>query len=121
MLQVRSYYLKILEAQGVMQEGRGQVEEAWPAYLQALMLDPDHAPALISIGELLRKKGSMSLPVARSFLCDALRIEPTNRAAWYCLGMIHKEDGRTTDASDCFQAAAMLAESDPIESFSSVL
>ncbi|KAK9161459.1 hypothetical protein Syun_007800 [Stephania yunnanensis] len=117
----KPYSAAILHTEGVMQEGRGQVEEAWPAYLHALMLDPDHAPALISIGELLRKKGSMSLPVARSFLCDALRLEPTNRAAWYCLGMIHKDDGCTTEASDCFQAAAMLAESDPIESFSSVL
>jgi len=53
--------------------------------------------------------------VARCLLCDALRIEPTNRMAWYYLGLTHKADGRITDAADCFQAASLLEESDSIE------
>jgi hypothetical protein len=40
--------------------------------------------------------------------------------AWYYLGMVHRNDGRLSDAADCFQAASMLEESDPIESFSSI-
>lgn len=63
----------------------------------------------------------MALPVARSLLSDALRIEPTNRMAWYYLGLVHRDDGRIADATDCFQAASMLEESDPIETFSSIL
>lgn len=61
------------------------------------------------------------MPVARSLLSDALRIDPTNRMAWYYLGMVHRDDGRKADAADCFQAASMLEESEPIESFDSIL
>lgn len=90
-------------------------------YSKSLILDPWYSPAKVSLGALLWKIGSMSLPVARSFLSDALRLEPTNRSSWFYLGMVHRDDGRVTDAADCFQAAAMLEESDPIESFSSFL
>ncbi|GAU31681.1 hypothetical protein TSUD_222850 [Trifolium subterraneum] len=65
--------------------------------------------------------GSKALATARSMLSDALRIEPTNRMAWYYLGLVHKNDGRMVDAADCFQAASMLEEFDPIESFNTVL
>ncbi|KAL3603649.1 hypothetical protein D5086_004508 [Populus alba] len=67
------------------------------------------------------ERDSNALPVARSILSDALKIEPTNRMAWYYLGIIHRVDGRIADAADCFQAASMLEESDPIENFSSIL
>ena len=67
------------------------------------------------------KEHQPTLPVARSLLSDALRIDPTNRKAWYYLGLVHKYDGRIADATDCFQAASMLEESDPIESFSTIL
>jgi tetratricopeptide (TPR) repeat protein len=73
------------------------------------------------ISALLSKIGSKALPVARSLLSDALRIDPTNRMAWYYLGMVHRDDGRIADAADCFQAASMLEESDPIESFVYIL
>jgi len=72
------------------------------------------------IGGVLSNRGLKGLPVARSLLSDALRIDPTNRMAWYYLGMVHRNDGRLSDAADCFQAASMLEESDPIESFSSI-
>lgn len=91
------------------------------AYINALLLEPGYVPCKILIGAVLSKMGSKVLPVARSLLSDALRIEPTNRMAWYYLGVVHKDDGRVGDAIDCFQAASMLEESDPIESFSSIL
>ncbi|KAF2302233.1 hypothetical protein GH714_033824 [Hevea brasiliensis] len=103
----------------VMHEGRGNVQEAMCSYANALLLEPSFVPCKILIGALLSKMGS-ALPVARSILSDALRIEPTNRMAWYYLGMVHKDDGRMADATDCFLAASMLEESDPIESFSSI-
>lgn len=106
---------------GVIHEACGKTQKALASYCNALLLDLNHVQSKVSIGALLWKMGPKSLHVARSFLSDALRLEPTNRLAWYYLGMVHKDNGRITDASDCFQAAAMLEESDPTESFSSIL
>ena len=106
---------------GVKLEAHGQIQEALAAYFNALLLDPGYVPCKILIGALLLKMGSKSFPVVRSLLSDALRIEPTNRMAWYYLGMVHRNDGRIADATDCFQAASILEESEPIESFSSIL
>ncbi|TQD77155.1 hypothetical protein C1H46_037319 [Malus baccata] len=106
---------------GVIFEGQGQIQEALATYIDGLLLEPCYVPCKILIAALLSKMGSTALPVARSLLSDALRIDPSNRKAWYYLGMIHRDDGRIGDAIDCFQAASMLEESDPVESFSSVL
>lgn len=104
-----------------MHEARGDVQKASLAYGNSLSMELDYVPCKVSIGSLLWKMGAKSLlPVGRSFLSDALRFEPTNRMAWYYLGMIHRDDGRLADAADCFQAASMLEESDPVESFSSI-
>lgn len=97
------------------------MHEALSGYINALLLEPSYVPSKILIGAVLSKVASKALPVARSLLSDALRIEPTNTMAWFYLGVIHRDDGRIADAADCFQAAAMLEESDPIESFSSLL
>ncbi|CAM8986460.1 unnamed protein product [Rhodiola kirilowii] len=109
-----------LHTEGLMCEKRGQVPEALAAYINALLLDPNFVPTKVLLGALLSNMGSKALPAARSILSDALRIEPTNRMAWFHLGVVHKKDGRTADSADCFQAASMLEESDPIESFSTV-
>ncbi|WZZ07858.1 hypothetical protein YC2023_093779 [Brassica napus] len=79
-------------------------------------------PCKVAVGALLSERGKEhqpTLPVVRSLLSDALRIDPTNRKAWYYLGLVHKYDERIADATDCFQS--MLEESDPIESFSTNL
>ncbi|XXG79015.1 hypothetical protein AAC387_Pa09g0176 [Persea americana] len=118
---LKQYSAATFHTEGVIHEARGKIQEALDAYCNALSLDLDHVHSKVSIGAMLWKMGPKSLPVARSFLSDALRLEPTNRLAWYYLGMVYKDDGRITDASDCFQAASMLEESDPIESYSSIL
>ncbi|KAF7829138.1 protein NPG1 [Senna tora] len=105
----------------VIFEGREEDQAALGALFNAFILDPSYVPSKILAGALMLKLGSKGLPVARSLLSDALRIDPTNRKAWYYLGMVHKDDGRLGDAADCFQAASMLEESDPVESFSTVL
>lgn len=119
--ELKQYSAEVLYTEGVMLQGRGQVEEAMSSYINALLLDPSFVRCKILIGALLSKRDSNALPVARSILSDALKIEPTNRMAWYYLGIIHRVDGRIADAADCFQAASMLEESDPIENFSSIL
>ncbi|KAH0889877.1 hypothetical protein HID58_052306 [Brassica napus] len=107
-----------------MWEGRKEFKPALAAFLDGLLLDESSVPCKVAVGALLCERGKEyqpTLPVARSLLSDALRIDPTNRKAWYYLGMVHKHDGRIADATDCFQAASMLEESDPIESFSTIL
>ncbi|CAO2812852.1 unnamed protein product [Amaranthus hypochondriacus] len=118
---LRQYSAETLHTEGIMNEGRGSIKEALAAYTNAVFLDPEYVPCKILLGALLSKMGPQALPVARNVLSDALRFDPTNRNAWYYLGMVHKDDGRYSDAAECFQAASMLEESDPIESFSSIL
>ncbi|KAI4327965.1 hypothetical protein L6164_020368 [Bauhinia variegata] len=117
----KQYPVAALHTEGVMAERQGQKQEAVAAYMNAALLEPSYVPNKNSLGASLLKMGSQAMPVARSLLCDALRIDPTNRMAWFYLGMVHKDDGRIGDAADCFQAASMLEESDPIESFSTIL
>ncbi|CAN6701642.1 unnamed protein product [Malus baccata var. baccata] len=119
--ELKQHSAETLHAEGVIFEGQGQIQEALATYIDCLLLEPCYVPCKILIAALLSKMGSTALPVARSLLSDALRIDPSNRKAWYYLGMIHRDDGRIGDAIDCFQAASMLEESDPVESFSSVL
>ncbi|KAH9791438.1 protein NPG1 [Citrus sinensis] len=118
--ELKAYSAEMLHTEGVMHEGCGQTHEALRAYINALLIEPSYVPCKVLVGSLFSKLGPKALPVARSLLSDALRIEPTNRKAWYYLGLVHKDDGRIADAADCFQAASMLEESDPIESFSSI-
>ncbi|OWM73257.1 protein NPG1 [Punica granatum] len=116
----KAFSAEALHTEGMMHERRGQIAEALASYINALLLEPSYVPCKILIGAVLYKMGPSALPVARGLLADALRLEPTNRNAWYYLGVVHKEDGRVADAADCFQAASMLEESDPVESFSSL-
>ncbi|KAL7260151.1 hypothetical protein ACSBR1_005922 [Camellia fascicularis] len=114
------YFAEMMHTEGIICEERGQIHEALAAYINALLLEPGYVPCKVLIGAVLSKMGSKVLLVARSILSDALRIQPTNHMSWYYLGLVHRDDGRIGDAIDCFQAASMLNESDPIESFSSM-
>ncbi|CAJ1930940.1 unnamed protein product [Sphenostylis stenocarpa] len=120
-MELKEYSAALMHAQGVLLEGRGQNDEALVAAINGVLIEPTHVPCKIFMGSMIHKMGPKYLDSARSSLSDALRIEPTNRMAWYYLGLLHKNDGRIGDAADCFQAASMLEESDPIETFSSVL
>ncbi|KAK1384076.1 O-linked n-acetylglucosamine transferase, ogt [Heracleum sosnowskyi] len=115
------YSAETLHTEGLMFQRRGETKEALAAYVNALLLEPSYVPCKILIGSALAKMGQKMLPPVRTLLTDALKIEPTNCMAWYQLALVHRDDGRLADAADCFQAAAMLEESDPIESFSSIL
>lgn len=106
---------------GTIHQRRGEIDEALATYVNSLLVEASHVPSKISIGAIMSDRGLPMLPVARTLLSDALRLEPTNRMAWLHLGFVHKLDGRLSDAIDSFQAASMLEESDPIESFNSIL
>lgn len=104
---------------GLLYEAKGLHQEALKAFRKALDVEPTHVPSLVSTGCILRQLGGQSLPVVRSFLMDALRIDRTNSCAWYNLGLIYKADegASALEAIECFEAAALLEESAPIEPF----
>ncbi|KAB2040041.1 hypothetical protein ERO13_D02G046900v2 [Gossypium hirsutum] len=104
---------------GILNEARGLHQEALRSYKKALDVNPTHVPSLISTACILRQLGGQSMPIVRSFLMDALRLDRTNPAAWYNLGLLYKADvsASALEAAECFEAAAVLEESAPIEPF----
>lgn len=88
------------------------------SFRNALDVDSTHVPSLISVARLLTQMGGASI-TARSFLRDAVRIDQTNHTAWYYLGLLYKADVNASleDAVECFEVAAMLEESAPVEPF----
>ncbi|CAN1760233.1 Protein NPGR2 [Linum perenne] len=104
---------------GVLYEAKGMQQEALKAYKAALDVEPNHVPSLISTACVLKSVGVNSLPVIKSFLTDALRFDKLNHSAWHQLGLITKADpsASAVDAMECFEAAAMLEETAPIEPF----
>ncbi|KAL6532436.1 hypothetical protein OROGR_014406 [Orobanche gracilis] len=108
-----------LHSAGLLYEAKGQQNEALKSFQKALDIEPNHVPSLISTAIVLKKLGNQSLPVVKSFLTDALRLDRTNSTAWYNLGLLYKIDNSSSamDAAECFEAAAQLQESEPVEPF----
>ncbi|EEF33550.1 protein NPGR2 [Ricinus communis] len=106
-------------AAGLLYEAKGSHQEALRAFRAALDVDPTHVPSLISTASVLRQFGSQSIPIIRSFLTDALRLDKMNHSAWYNLGLLYKADASASalEAAECFEAAAILEESAPVEPF----
>ncbi|XAR57454.1 hypothetical protein NMG60_11025607 [Bertholletia excelsa] len=104
---------------GILYKARGLPKEALRSFEKALDVDPNHVPSLISMAIVIRELNDQSLPVVRSFLTDALRLDRTSPFAWYNLGLLYKAEGGTSaqEAADCFEAAALLQESIPVEPF----
>jgi ATP-dependent RNA helicase DHX36 len=104
---------------GKIYEAKGLTKEALGAFFRALDLDPKHVPSLISTATVLRQLGDRPLPSIRCFLTDALQLDRTNHVAWFNLGLLYKEEGgrSAAEAAECFQAAAFLKETAPVEPF----
>lgn len=112
--------LRLTPLTGALHETRGELLDARAAYGNALSIDPNYVPCKIAMGALIAKAGGSSLPVARSYLTDALRLDPTNHLAWYHLGLVHKDAGHLSQATDCLEASVLLEQTAPVESFSSI-
>ncbi|KDO81501.1 hypothetical protein CISIN_1g005603mg [Citrus sinensis] len=102
---------------GMLFEAQSQYKEALVSFSISLAIEPDYIPSIISTAEILMKLGRQSMPIARSFLMNALRLEPTNHDAWMNLGLISKMEGSLQQAADYFQAAYELKLSAPVQSF----
>ncbi|XWS47011.1 hypothetical protein CRYUN_Cryun14cG0117300 [Craigia yunnanensis] len=115
-----SYSAVRYHATGVLYERKGLLKEAMKAFRSALDIDPDHVPSLISAAGVLRQLGTQSSAVIKSMLMNALRVDRMNPSAWYNLGLLHKAEDTASaleEAAECFEAAAILEESAPVEPF----
>ncbi|KAK9067531.1 hypothetical protein SSX86_011642 [Deinandra increscens subsp. villosa] len=104
---------------GLLYEAKGLDKEALKAYEFALDMDPGNVQSLVSMAMVLRRLGGKSGPVIRSFLTEALRLDRMNPWAWYNLGQFYKDEGPgfIKEAVDCFEAASILEETEPVEPF----
>lgn len=102
---------------GRVLEAKEQYKDAIAAFAVSLSISPDYVPSIVSTAGTLMKMGNKSLHIAKSFLMNALRLEPTNHEAWLNLGLIYKMEGSMQQAADAFQAAHELKVSAPVQSF----
>ncbi|KAL9408413.1 hypothetical protein AB3S75_046888 [Citrus x aurantiifolia] len=104
---------------GLLYEAKGLQQEALVSFRKALDAEPNHVPSLVSIARVLRQIGGESMATIRCFLTDALRLDRTNTPAWYNLGLLYKAyaGASALEAVECFEAAALLEESAPVEPF----
>ncbi|KAL8254478.1 hypothetical protein R6Q59_032699 [Mikania micrantha] len=116
---IRNYSASTRHTIGLLYEAKGLYKEALKAYKHALDVDPIHVQSLVSMAVVFRKLGGQSGPTARSFLNEALRVDMMHSSAWYNLGLLLKDEGPMClrEAADCFEAAGVLKETEPIEPF----
>ncbi|KAF3624046.1 putative F-box/kelch-repeat protein-like [Capsicum annuum] len=104
-------------ATGALFQAKARHKEALVAFSVSLSIEPDYIPSIVSTAKVLMKMGNGAVPIARSFLMNALRLEPTNHEAWFNLGMLAKMEGSVQQAADFFQAAHELKLSAPVQTF----
>ncbi|OQU93053.1 hypothetical protein SORBI_3001G467200 [Sorghum bicolor] len=120
-ISINFFYPKCWHVRGLLLEAQFLHKEALMAFSFALSIDPDYVPSMVCMAGILRDIGGNSLSIARTYLRNALRLEPTNHRAWLSLGLVLKAEGSLQEAADCFQAAYELRELSPIQDFSEQL
>jgi tetratricopeptide (TPR) repeat protein len=108
----------IASAAGLILQAQSLHQEALTAFSLSLSIDPDYVPSMVCMAGILTILGGKSLSIARTFLRNALRLEPTSHQAWLRLGLVLKSEGSLLEAADCFQAAYELQELSPIQDLS---
>ncbi|KFK28981.1 hypothetical protein AALP_AA7G073100 [Arabis alpina] len=102
---------------GLCQEAKSLHEEALISFFMSLSIEPDHVPSIVSVADVMMKSGGESLATAKSFLMNALRLDPRNHDAWMKLGLVAKMQGLSQQAAEFYQAAYELELSAPVQSF----
>ncbi|KAL4571957.1 hypothetical protein LXL04_018725 [Taraxacum kok-saghyz] len=113
---ISNYSASTRHVTGLLYEAKGLNRQALKAYKHALDVDPSHVESLVSMAVVLRKVGGRCGPVGRSFLNEALRVDKMNSRVWYNLGLCLIDEA-PIEAGDCFEAAGVLEETEPIEPF----
>lgn len=103
----------------MLNQSKGLYKAALGDYHNALAVNPSHVPSLVSSAVVLRKMDKQSPAIIRSLLTEALRLDRMNASAWYNLGLLYKEggSGSALEAAECFEAAILLEETEPVEPF----
>ncbi|KAM3355987.1 protein NPGR2 isoform X1 [Capsicum galapagoense] len=116
---VSSYSACRLYTAGLLNQSKGLYKSALEDYSNALAVNPSHVPSLVSSAVVLRKIGKQSPAIIRNLLTEALRLDRMNASAWYNLGLLYKEEGlgSALEAAECFEAAILLEETEPVETF----
>ncbi|XP_015088667.1 protein NPGR2 isoform X1 [Solanum pennellii] len=116
---ISSYSACRLYTAGLLNQSKGLYKAALGDYSNALAVNPYHVPSLVSSAVVLMKIGKQSPAIIRSLLTEALRLDRMNASAWYNLGLLYKEGGlgSAAEAADCFEAAIILEETEPVEPF----
>ncbi|KAL6645638.1 hypothetical protein ACP70R_017246 [Stipagrostis hirtigluma subsp. patula] len=112
---------RCLHVKGLLLQAQSLHQEALMAFSSSLSIDPDYVPSMVCMAGILRDIKGNSLPIARTFLRTALRLDPTCHRAWLDLGLVLKSEGSVLEAADCIQAAYELRELSPIQDFSEQL
>lgn len=81
---------------GIQHEERGELEEAWVCYARVLQIDPEHADALVNMGNLEYRWGASHR--AEALYRRALRVDPDHPQANYNLANLLEERGQLEDA-----------------------
>ncbi|XVE70197.1 hypothetical protein DITRI_Ditri10aG0053300 [Diplodiscus trichospermus] len=115
---IEFYSPKSWHTTGLLFEAQSLYKEALVSFSVSLSIEPEYVPSIVSTAAILVQLGGQSLPIARSYLMNALRLDPTNHDAWMNLGLIAKMEGSLQQAADFFQAAYELKMSAPVEAFS---
>ncbi|CAN8291176.1 unnamed protein product [Cochlearia groenlandica] len=102
---------------GLCLEAKSLDEEALVSLFMSLSIEPDYVPSIVSIAEVMMKPGGESLATAKSFLMNALKLDPRNHNAWMKLGHVAKMQGLSQQAAEFYQAAYELEISAPVQSF----
>lgn len=116
---ISSYSACRLYTAGLLNQSKGLYKAALADYSNALAVNPSHVPSLVSSAVVLRKIGNQSPAIIRSLLTEALWLDRMNASAWYNLGLLYKEEGlgSASEAAECFEAAILLEETEPVEPF----
>jgi tetratricopeptide (TPR) repeat protein len=94
-------------------------DSAVKKYENALVCNADHPYALVRIGIIMSQEQKLML--ARSHLHNAVRVDPSSHEAWYHLGLVMKEMGDLSGASECFMASLKLEQTSPLIPFDKIL
>jgi tetratricopeptide (TPR) repeat protein len=102
----RDVRAEILLREGKQNEDRHALKKALESYQRAAALDPQCAAAHYRMGVVLGCLGRW--PEAAAAYEEAIRLQPEDGNAYLNLGFVYYEQGRDSQAQECFRRAREL-------------
>uniref|UniRef100_A0A0N4ZY36 TTC7_N domain-containing protein n=1 Tax=Parastrongyloides trichosuri TaxID=131310 RepID=A0A0N4ZY36_PARTI len=92
------------------------ISEAKSCFLGSLSISPSHIPSLTNLSKIYEEQEMYEM--AEKLYRDVITIDPLNHIHWHELGKILSEQGRHSQALECFETSSALDKSTPIIPFS---